>query len=328
MKRSLAALLALCLLAAGCGGAADGGSAGDGGAAAYPRKGQTVQMIVGFSPGGTTDTWSRVLADALGKETGARFQVVNKPGAGTQIAQSYMLGQPKNGSTISVIGMPSGLNYVYTGEKAPFDRDDFLPVGALGYTPNTLVARTDSPYKSLQDVIKAAKAKPGKLNAAFDGAADDAVVYSQLKSTEGVTFNTVTFNGGSEKVQALMAGDVDFYCGALSGVMPQVKSGKFRVLAVFDEKRSTLVPDVPTAKEQGVEILSPNRFGITMSKGTPENIRKGLEDAMRKVSEDPAYAKRNESTFVERQFLGGPKFIEFWTEQENLVKTASKNFGI
>jgi tripartite-type tricarboxylate transporter receptor subunit TctC len=321
MKKMLS-LLAVSLVIAGCGSTASGGGSDGPG---WPQKGKTIELLVGFAPGGVSDTYARVLADALAKETGARVQVVNKEGAGTQLAQSAMLAAPKDGYTLSLINMPAILSYIYTGDAAPFNREDFAQIASIGYSPNGLVVRGDSPYKSIADLIDAAKSK--KLNAGWNGGADDAVVIGGLEKEGGVKFNTVTYDGTPEKIQGLLSGDVEFFSGAIGGISGQLDSGEFRVLAQWGPERSELVPDVPTAKEQGYDIVYDSRLGVSYAAGVPDDVRDAAEKAFEAVANDADYKKKNADAFIETRFVPGDEFAQIWDEQEKLMAEAAKSFS-
>jgi tripartite-type tricarboxylate transporter receptor subunit TctC len=322
VKRFVAGL-ALCFLVTACGSTSDTGSGKSGTTAkdAYPQKGKTIQMVVGYTAGGATDIWARILTDELSKETGAKFQVVNKPGAGGQIGLNSLLSSPKDGSVIASVNLPSALAYLYPNSKTTYKRDDFSLVAASGYSPNVIAVRKDSKYNSLQDLLNDAKAQPGKLNAAADGPlSDDTVAYTYLQQKTGIKFNIVVVDGSADKVTALLGKQVDFFGGSLTGVLPQVKSGQFKLLAVYAEKRSPFLPDVPTAKEQGVDVLSDNRWNVTLAKGAPDDVRQGLEDAIKKVTESKTFQDRTAQAGIEVQFKTGTELSDVWKQQEDIIR--------
>lgn len=317
-------VLALCFSLTACGGgqaAPEGAAKGNDQAAAYPEQGSRIQMLIGLSAGGTTDTWGRILAEALSKETGARFQVVNMPGAGGQLAINKVLSAPEDTSQAANVNLPSALKYLYPNSQATYTREDFAPAGCTGYTPNVLVVRADSPYKTLDDLVQEAKSRPGKVNAAADGAlSDDTVAYANFEQSAGIDVNVVVVDGSAQKVTALLGSQVDFFTGGLTGVQGQVESGDFRVLAVLAEEPSPFLEDVPTAKEQGVDLLSDSYFCFAFAAGAPEEARAGLEDALRTVSADPAYQEANAKVGMQVRFLSGEEMSEEWARQEEVVR--------
>jgi tripartite-type tricarboxylate transporter receptor subunit TctC len=330
MNRALPAVaLCLSLSLTACGGgetATQGGSGSGDQAASYPEQGDRIQMLIGLSAGGTTDTWARILAEALSEQTGARFQVVNMPGAGGQLAINEVLSAPEDTSQVANVNLPSALKYLYPNSQATYTREDFAPAGCTGYTPNVLVVRADSPYQSLQDLVEEAKSRPGKLNAAADGAlSDDTVAYANFEEAAGVDVNVVVVDGSAEKVTALLGEQVDFFTGGLTGVRAQVESGDFRVLAVLAEEPSPFLEGVPTAIEQGVELLSDSYFCFAFAQRAPEEARAGLEEAMREVSQDPAYEEANAEVGMEVRFLSGDEMAQEWARQEDVVREVIEN---
>lgn len=315
--------LSVILVLSACGGSGGNGSqaGGDAEQESYPAAGERIEFLVPFSAGGTTDTWARILAQSLEGKTDARFLVVNKPGAGGQLAANDLLDEPEDTTTIANLNMPSGLKYLYPNSEATYKKDDFALVGCTGYTPNVLVVHADSPYQSLQDLIDEAKGSPGRLNAAADGAlSDDTVAYANLENDTGTDFNIVVVDGAAEKVTSLLGKQVDFFIGGITGVQAQLDSGDFRPLAIMSNERSTFLEDVPTAAEEGVDVTSDAHFCLTMAAGVPEEARVSLENHLREVSEDPEYQKANSDVGMQVRFLDGDGFSELWDQQEEIVK--------
>lgn len=318
MKRSpllLAVCLSLSLSLSAC-GTLSASNQGD-----YPKKDDTIQILLGLSAGGTTDAWARILADDLSRKSGARFQVVNKPGSGGQLAINELLSKRDDPNVIANVNLPSALKYLYPNAQANYTKKDFALVGCTGYTPNVIAVHADSPYKTLPDLIADARARPGKVNAAADGAlSDDTVAYANLERAVGADFNTVVVNGASEKVTALLGKQVDFFSGGLTGIQAQYQAGQFRILATLADQRSPYLKDVPTSKEQGVDVVSDAYFCITMATGVPEEARAHLEDILRDVSDDPEYAQANAKVGMQVNFVGSQELSKLWGEQEDSLR--------
>ncbi len=289
----------------------------------WPDPGQSIDLYIGYVPGGVSDTFARQVAQTLEKQTGVRVQPINRPGAGTQLAQAAMLIAPKNGYSMSLINLPSLLNYIWTGEAAPFTQANFAPIALLGYSPNGLIVRGDSPYQSLKDLADAARNSATPINAGWNGSSDDAMVIAGLEQAAGTSFNKVVYNGTPEKIQGLASGDVAFFSGAVSGVRSQLETGEFRILAQWGPQRSTLVPDVPTASEQGFDITYDSWIGVSFSAEVPADIRAAATEALRKVSEDPDFIRANESSFIEVRFVPGDEVPAIWTAQEEQVASVA-----
>jgi tripartite-type tricarboxylate transporter receptor subunit TctC len=321
MRRTILAL-ALCLLLAACGtlGGSDPGS--------YPKKGDTIQVLLGLSAGGTTDTWARILADRLSQKSGARFQVVNKPGSGGQLAINELLGKRDDPNIIANVNLPSALKYLYPNAQADYGKKDFAFAGCTGYTPNVIAVNADSPYHTLQDLVDDARKRPGKVNAAADGAlSDDTIAYANLERAVHADFNTVVVDGASEKVTALLGKQVNFFSGGITGLQAQYEAGQFRILATLADTRSPYLKDIPTAKEQGVDALSDSYFCITMAAGAPEEARSHLEGLLRDVSEDKEYVAANAKVGMQVRFIDGRQLSTLWSAQENNLRQIIPTLG-
>lgn len=326
MKRLLSTLTLAALLISACGSSSDESPQAESGAE-WPERGKTIDLIVGFAAGGVSDTFARTFADALSEHTGNRVQVINKPGAGTQLGQQTMLSAPADGYTMSLVSMPGLLNYIYTGEEAPFEKSDFSPIGNVGYSPNGLIVRGDSPYQTIDDVIEAAKSSSSPMNVGWNGAADDALVVGGLAEAGGVEFNTITYDGTPEKVQGLLSGDVEFFSGAIGGQMGLIESGEVRAIAQWGPERSSLVPDIPTAAEQGYEVGYDSYLALSFAAEVPAEIRDAAEAVAEEVASDPEYVQANADAYIEIRFVPGAEFADVWTEQEEQVATAAEQFA-
>jgi len=228
---------------------------------------------------------------------------------------------PSDTSQVTDFNLPSALKYMYPDTGATFSREDLAPVGCTGYTPNVIVVNSDSKYQTLQDLIDDAQAHPGQVDAAADGAlSDDTVAYANLEDAANAKFNIAVVDGTSEKVTALLGKQVDFFSAGITGVLPQIESGDFRVLATMANQRSPYLKDVPTAKEQGVDVQSDSFFCLAMGAGAPEADRADLEAALREISKDPDYRKANADVAMQVRFLDGQQMAKEIRHQEQVIR--------
>ena len=251
--------------------------------AAWPEK--PVRIVLPFGAGGVADVTSRIMADKLEKKLGQRFVIENMPGPGginaaravtSAAPDGYTMGLVTNGTAISVAAF----------KKLPFDPlNDFAMVSMLGKFDLVFVVDAKSPYKTLGDFVKAAKAAPGKLNIGTI-----AVVGTQnlgaelLKSMADLNVVIVPFKTSPDAIVALLRNDVQMVVEFPASVKGQVASGALRIVASSSPKRSILLPDVPTAQEAGVkgyEVSSWN--GIFAPKGTPKPVIDAMNKAMHEV---------------------------------------------
>lgn len=315
------------LLLTGCGSA--GGSSADAESAENYLEdvcNGKVDVYVGYTAGGSTDSWTRQLAESLSDKTGADFRVTNVPGAGGSLAYNKVINAKKDGCTIGNFNMPSGLAYLWPESPVKYSKDDFDVIAATGYVANGIAVVKDSELKSVQELIDTAKADPGKLTAASDGPrSDDAIAYAQLKDSAGIEFNEVVLDGGADKVSGLLGGHVDFFGGGISTFLPQVRSGQVRVLCVYAEKPSKFLPDTPTCKSEGVDVLSDNRWSLVTTAGIPEERRQYLEDVVLEIAEDESYQEANEKIGITTEPMTSKELSKEWERQEKVYTEIISN---
>lgn len=258
-------------------------------AASYPSR--PVTVIVPFPAGVGVDAVMRTMQPRLGALLGQPIVVENKPGAGGNIGHDLVARAPKDGYTL--LGTAS--NFVANPSlyrSTTYDPvRDFTPIAGLIRTPSVLVVPADSPVKSAADLIARAKASPGTLNYASGGSGSMAHLAAELfKKYAGIDMVHVPYKGSPEIMTSLLGGQTQLSFPILVSVLPQLRAGKLRPLAITSAKRSPLLPDVPTMhevlKENGYEIESEN--GLVAPAGVPPAIIAKLNAAVVKVLRDPA----------------------------------------
>lgn len=258
----------------------------------YPDR--PVRIILPFGAGGVADITTRLVADKLGEKLGQRFVVENNPGAGGIAAARAVLQSPADGHTLAVLTNGTAVS-VGLFKSLPFDPvKDFAPVSSMGYFELIFVTGANSPYKTLGDFIKAAKAQPGKLNVGTIAAGSSQNLGAELfKSTAGLNFVIVPFKNSGEVLIGLERNDVqmatEFYAAVRSGL----DSKKFIPVGTSGAKRGEYLPNAPTVKEAGggnFEVTSWN--AIYAPAGTPPEVIKTLNTALRAVLADPEIKKK------------------------------------
>lgn len=253
-------------------------------AQAYPEK--PIKIVVPFSPGGGADLIARTLAVDLAKELGQPVIVDNKPGAGTVIGSDQVAKSAPDGYTLLLSSIAHSVNPSLS-EKLPYSTEkDFVPVAMLVRSPNVLVVRADSPYKSVKDIIEAAKAKPGKLTYASPGNGTSSHLAGALFEDLGkVRLQHVAYKGSGPALTDLLGGQTDILFGTSGSVGSFIDSGKLRPLAVTSAARSTAYPNVPTMVESGVAgYVTEGWYGLHAPAGTPPAVIDKLNAAARKAS--------------------------------------------
>jgi tripartite-type tricarboxylate transporter receptor subunit TctC len=254
----------------------------------YPAK--PITYIVPFGAGGTTDVLARLVTLKAGPALGTSFVIENKPGAGGGTGSDITAKAPPDGYTIQGGTISSHAINVSLYSKLPYDPvKNFQPITMIGSMPNVLVVRADSPYKSLQDVIAATKAKPGTINYASSGNGTSqhlsGAFFEQLTGSKMVH---VPYKSSAESLNAILAGQgADVIFENLAPALPHIKAGKLRALGVTSEKRSATLPEVPALAETlpGFSIVSWQ--AIFAPAGVPQPVVDRLSTEMIKAINDP-----------------------------------------
>jgi tripartite-type tricarboxylate transporter receptor subunit TctC len=239
----------------------------------YPDR--PVRILVPYSPGGITDIAARVVGAKLSEYWGHQVVVENRSGGNGLIAMSAVVKADPDGYTLVMAsGGDVSLNPVLI-EKMPYDVErDLIPISGVSDAPIVLVANSRSLYKSVADVIAASKSNPGSIDIGTPGVGSIThLVLEWLALSTGTKFQNVPFKGGGPAVQALIAGVVPLAVLASSSVAPYVQNGTLRVLGITSVTRSSLNPEWPTLREQGIpEVNASNWTAIFAPKGTPQPV--------------------------------------------------------
>ena len=259
----------------------------------YPDR--PVRILVPYAPGGITDIAARILGGKLGEAWGHQVVVENRSGGNGLIAMSAVVKADPDGYTLVMAsGGDVSLNPALL-EKMPYDVErDLIPISSVSDAPIVLAASSRSPYRSVADVIAAAKAKPGGIDIGTPGVGSIThLVLEWLALSAGTKFQNVPFKGGGPAVQALISGVVPLAILASSSVAPYVQDGSLRVLGVTSNVRSALNPDWPTLREQGVaEVDASNWTALFAPKGTPREIIDKLNADVVKALNSPDIKER------------------------------------
>ncbi|MFC3126448.1 Bug family tripartite tricarboxylate transporter substrate binding protein [Pseudoroseomonas globiformis] len=282
-RRSLLAAPALLL-------PASGGSRAQG--AAWPTR--PLQMIVGFPAGGTTDIFARLVAEALGRRLQQPVVVDNRSGAGGSIGAAMVAQAPADGYTLhmATIGTAS-INYSLYN-KLGYAPEDLASVSRVCEVANVIMVPADSPFKSLGELVEAARKKPRDLTFAHSGVGTSLHLTGELLAVEaGVQFTHVPYRGTSQWLPELLAGRVDFGIDNLPSSLSQLQEGKLRALALTGEARHPGIPEVPTTAEAGYPTVQAMAWwGVQVSRKTPRPIIDRLAAELQAIAEDADFRRR------------------------------------
>jgi tripartite-type tricarboxylate transporter receptor subunit TctC len=253
----------------------------------YPS--EPVHIVVGFAPGGGTDVMARIMAQMLPGKLGGSFVVLNKPGAGAMLGADYVAKAAPDGYTL-LLGTSAELTIsppLYG--NAPYDPiAAFVPIAFLGASPAILLSNPNFPAKNILDVIALAKKSPGELTIATGGTgtAPDLAAH-QLKLVADINFTIVPYKGAAPSQSDAVAGHVPLVFSTVASALPMIAGKTLNPLAVIAQKRSSLVPDVPSVAEAGLKDYSAvTWFGLFAPAGTPPEIVSRLRGAAEAIVAD------------------------------------------
>ena len=257
----------------------------------YPTK--TITIIVPFPPGGTTDVLARAVAQKLGPVLGQSVIVDNKPGAGATLGAGLAAKSAPDGYTLFMGAVHHTIApSVYKTLPYSFEKD-FAPITTVALVPNIMVVSETSPYKTVKDVVTAAKAKPDTLSYGSNGnGTAQHMIGTQFQMLTGTEILHVPYKGSAPLATDLLGGQVTMSFDTITPVLPFIKEKKLRPLAVTTAKRSSTLPGVPTMKESGINMDIGTWFGLLAPAATPKDITARLNTEIVKIIKSPEFQKQ------------------------------------
>lgn len=283
-------------------------------ASSFPHK--PVRIVVPFAPGGGTDLIARTLGQEMSKDLGQPVIIDNKPGAGTIIGTDAVAKAQPDGYTLVMASFAHAVNPSLQ-PKLPFDNAKaFAPVILVGRGPNVLVVRPASPFKTVQDVLAAAQASPGKLTYASQGAGTSAHLGGEMfDNLAKVKTVHIPYRGAGPAMTDLMGGQVDMFFGTAAAVAPFVERGQLRAIAVTSAQPSAAFKGVPTIAETIPGYAVESWYGLYAPAGTPKDVIARLNAAAAKAARSPDFTRK-----VEQEGLaiaaGDPAELEAYVSGE------------
>lgn len=269
----------------------------------YPDK--PIRMIIQFPPGSTPDTLGRLAAEHLQAKLGQPVVVDNRPGAAGNIAAEMVAKSAPDGYTL-LLGQ-NGLAWApWLFPKLSFDPLAFEPITLIASVPFVLTVRKDLPVRSVQELVELARSKPNQLMCGTSGIGSPQHLVAELfMNRTGTKLTTVPYKGAALILPDLISGRVDMLFSAVEGVLPHVQADRIKAIATLDPKRLTVLPQLPTMLEGGLQLESRFWVGLLAPPGTPQAITTRLADELRSIASNPQTVQKITTPGNELR-LGGP----------------------
>ena len=257
----------------------------------YPQR--PVRAITALSAGGTSDVFMRVLGDRFQKRTGQPIVVENRPGGALNIGGQACADAPPDGYTICLLPVETLAYNQFLFKKLSYDANAFVPITNVFFVTAVLIVNASLNVRSLDDLAALSKAKPGTLSY-MSPAVPLAFFIETWRRQSGADIVRVPYKGGADAANAIMAGSTPVAFSGLANFVPHIRAGTMSALAVDTDKRSPLLPDVPTLREIGYTgPLTQAYFGLVAPAGTPKAIVAKLREIVVAIASDPAFAEKN-----------------------------------
>jgi tripartite-type tricarboxylate transporter receptor subunit TctC len=292
----------------------------------FPNR--TVRLVIPWPPGASADAFLRSIADQTGKRLGQTVVPDNKPGANGTLSAVTLKDAKPDGYTLGQVHTGTVRAQLMAETPAYDCQTDFTYIIQLSGSVHGIVVRADGPWQTLEELIAAAKATPGKLNyGTFGPASVQNMTMVDLQQRLGIEMTHVPYRGGSELYQGLLGKQIDVVADA-SGWIPLVQSGQFRLLVVWGSNRMKLFPEVRTLKEAGIDLVVNSPYGICGPKGMDPAIVKKLHDAFKEALFDTATQTVMEKFSMPTLYLGGDGYAAAYKELEGVERDNLKRVGM
>jgi tripartite-type tricarboxylate transporter receptor subunit TctC len=291
----------------------------------YPDR--PITLIVPFSAGGGMDLLARALEKTASTNLGQPLIVINKTGGGGTIGWNELASSAPDGYTLGISGVDLILQSLYGSTKYNYPTA-LEPLIQVSSSPYVMVVQAEQPWQNVDDLVRYARQHPGQIKIGNSGVGSIAHVLGEmLAHTAGITLEPIPFRGGSEALAALLGGHIQAIFTSPATIREHVKNGTLRVLAVPNEQRLTdpIFANVPTFKEQGLDLVFSNWMGVTAPKEMPIEVRTKLADGLKAIVIDPQFKETLENIGLQVEYLNPQETQAKWiADNQKLSKTVQE----
>ncbi|GHU27995.1 ABC transporter substrate-binding protein [Betaproteobacteria bacterium] len=294
-------------------------------AADYPTR--QIELVVVTQAGGGTDLLARTFADVAKKYLPQPIGVVNKPGGGGAVGYTEIAASRPDGYRIGVGNVEISM-LPHMG-VARFTAEDFTPIAMLNVEPGAITVKEDAPWKTVEEFLSYAKDNPGKVRVGNSGTGGIwHLAAAALEDKTGVKFNHIPYDGANPAVVALLGGHIEAVTVSPAEVVNHVRGGKLRILGIMADQRSKGFDEVPTLKENGIDVTISTWRGIVVPKGTPKNVVDVLIDATRKTANDQSFRDALVKLNMTWHYAEAPQYQEVINRDNAFFKALMGKLGI
>ena len=292
----------------------------------FPNR--TIRLVIPWPPGASADAFLRVMAEQSGKRLGQTMIPENKPGANATLSAVALKDAKPDGYTLGQIHTGTFRAAMMAETPAYDPLTDFTYIIQLSGSVHGIVVRADSPWRTFEEFVAAARAQPGKLTyGTFGQASIQNLVMVDIQQRLGVELTHVPYKGGGELYNGLLGSQIDAVADA-SGWIPLVQAGKFRLLVVWGSSRMKLFPEVRTLREAGVDLVVNSPYGVCGPRGMDPAVVKKIHDAMKEALFDPATQAVMERYSMPTLYLDSAAYAAAAREQEKIERANLKRVGM
>lgn len=289
--------------------------------ATWPEKGRAITWVIPYPAGGGSDVATRLTQPYFEKAIGSPVNLLNKGGAGSQVGVSEVFKAKPDGYTIGHVNFPTMITlYLDKDRAAAFSRKDFQSVALHVTDPLAIAVKADSPYKTVKDLVDAAKAKPGQIKVGTSGLmSPEDFGWRILQQQTGAQFSIVAFDGAGPGNTAIAGGHIDAFGSGISSQLSLAKNGQTRLIGTFAPEGRNMMPGLTTMEDQGYKGFFGLSRGWYAPAGTPKEAINALAAAFKQAYADPEHQKRMQDNGQFLKYMGPEEMDKFWEEQEKFV---------